>query len=85
MALSWGTAMFWGPVCWRRWGSWAGKDDGSACRAQVGVIHTSYRELSRRNSGKIMEGVSTVFNALLCAIHCHKARTQPAPFSPTCQ
>jgi hypothetical protein len=51
----------------------------------VGVIHTSYRELSRRNSGKIMEGVSTVFNALLCAIHCHKARTQPAPFSPTCQ
>ncbi len=40
--------------------------------AQVGIIHTSYRELSRRNAGLVMAGISTVFNALLCAIHCHK-------------
>jgi hypothetical protein len=40
---------------------------------QVGIIHTSYRELSRRNAGIVMYGISTVFNSLLCAIHCHKA------------
>lgn len=40
--------------------------------AQVGVIHTSYRELSRRNSGILMAGISVVFNSLLCSIHCHK-------------
>ncbi|EIE20880.1 hypothetical protein COCSUDRAFT_2635, partial [Coccomyxa subellipsoidea C-169] len=42
----------------------------------VGIIHTSYRELSRRNAGIVMYGISTVFNSLLCAIHCHKA-TRP--------
>jgi hypothetical protein len=39
---------------------------------QVGIIHTSYRELSRRNSGILMAGISVVFNSLLCSIHCHK-------------
>ena len=43
---------------------------------QVGIIHTSYRELSRRNSGVLMAGVSHVFNGLLCAIHCHKVLSQ---------
>ena len=38
----------------------------------MGVIHTSYRELSRRNSGILMAGISVVFNSLLCSIHCHK-------------
>ncbi|CAL8467905.1 g7443 [Coccomyxa elongata] len=38
----------------------------------VGIIHTSYSELSRRNAGILMKGISTIFNSLLCAIHCHK-------------
>ncbi len=45
--------------------------------AQVGIIHTSYRELSRRNSGILMAGISVVFNSLLCSIHCHKVICQP--------
>lgn len=48
---------------------------------QVGIIHTSYRELSRRNAGIVMYGISTVFNSLLCAIHCHKASS---PADPIC-
>jgi hypothetical protein len=50
-----------------------------AAGSQVGVIHTSYKELSRRNAGILMAGISTVFNALLCAIHCHKVRLIPSP------
>ncbi len=49
---------------------------------QVGIIHTSYKELSKRNAGLVMAGVSEVINAWLCGIHCHKAR--PAP-SATCR
>ena len=41
---------------------------------QVGVIHTSYRELSKRNAGLVMAGVSSLLNSWLCAIHCHKVR-----------
>ena len=41
---------------------------------QVGIIHTSYRELSKRNAGLVMAGVSALLNSWLCAIHCHKVR-----------
>ncbi len=44
---------------------------------QVGIIHTSYKELSKRNAGLVMAGVSEVINAWLCGIHCHKARPVP--------
>ena len=54
-----------------------------ASAAQVGIIHTSYRELSRRNSGILMAGISVVFNSLLCSIHCHKVTHQPAYPWPT--
>lgn len=53
---------------------------GDSWVVQVGIIHTSYRELSRRNAGLVMAGISHVFNALLCAIHCHKV---PASCHPS--
>lgn len=43
---------------------------------QVGVLHTNYRELTRRNAGAAgvpLCGLSHMVNFLACAIHCHKA------------
>ena len=64
------------PDAWDYMGSWC---EGSVVQqyltgavVQVGIIHTSYKELSRRNSGILMAGISVVFNSLLCSIHCHK-------------
>ena len=47
----------------------------SAAMRQVGIIHTSYKELSKRNAGLVMAGVSALLNSWLCAIHCHKVCT----------
>ncbi|KAK9845807.1 hypothetical protein WJX81_002889 [Elliptochloris bilobata] len=55
----------------------------------VGIIHTSYRELSKRNAGLVMAGVSSLLNSWLCAIHCHKViklsdAVQSLPREVTC-
>ena len=43
---------------------------------QVGILHTNYRELTRRNAGfagMALSGLNHVVNFLACSIHCHKA------------
>ena len=51
---------------------------------QVGVMHTNYRELGRRNAGLVVSGVSTLMNYLVCAIHCHKVCTLVCPSRMMC-
>eukprot|EP00884_Botryococcus_braunii_P010407 jgi/Botrbrau1/19368/Bobra.0338s0003.1 len=38
----------------------------------VGIMHTNYAELARRNAGLPLKHASLALNHLLCSIHCHK-------------
>lgn len=38
----------------------------------VGIMHTNYAELARRNAGLPVQAASLALNHLLCACHCHK-------------
>lgn len=43
---------------------------------QVGIMHTNYRELTRRNArfaGMALAAFNHMVNFLACSIHCHKA------------
>ncbi|KAK9788295.1 hypothetical protein WJX73_003516 [Symbiochloris irregularis] len=47
---------------------------GKFCHV-VGILHTNYRELTRRNSrfgGVPLAGLNHMVNFLACSIHCHK-------------
>ena len=46
----------------------------------MGVLHTNYRELTKRNAGYAglpLCGLSHLLNFLACSIHCHKASHWP--------